>query len=99
MFNPNYLFLGGHSVGLQSELKKGMTLIEEALAVFRAQQDTIGNIQALNRLGELARLDGDYDRAGKAYEEYLILCRQSSDRLLEAYKLAIWGWQHSCWEP
>jgi non-specific serine/threonine protein kinase len=59
--------------------------------VFRAQQDIVGIIRALNRLGELARLDGDYERAGKAYEECLILCRQSSDRLLEAYQLANLG--------
>jgi non-specific serine/threonine protein kinase len=85
------IFLGVHYAGSLSEIKEGMVLIEEALALSRAQGDIPGIIRALNRLGELARLDGDYDRAGKAYEESLALCRQSGDRLLEAYQLGNLG--------
>jgi non-specific serine/threonine protein kinase len=85
------LFLGVHSAGSLSEISEGIALIEEALALFRLHEDKAGIIRALNRLGELARLDGDYDRAGEAYEECLSLCRQSGDRLLEAYQLANLG--------
>jgi non-specific serine/threonine protein kinase len=85
------LFLGVQSAGSQSEIKEGMALIEQALTLFRSHDNTPGIIRALNRLGELARLDGDYDRAGRAYEECMVLCRQSGDRLLEAYQLANLG--------
>jgi non-specific serine/threonine protein kinase len=85
------LFLGVHYAGSPGEIKEGMALIEQALALFRTQGDIPGIIRALNRLGELARLDGDYDRAGENYEECLTLCRQSGDRLLEAYQLANLG--------
>jgi predicted ATPase len=85
------LFLGVHCAGSQSEITEGMALIEQALALSRDQDDEAGIIRALNRLGELARLDGDYDRAGKLYEECLFRCRQSGDRLLEAYQLANLG--------
>ena len=92
------LFLGVQSAGSQSEIVEGMALIEQSLTLFRAHDNTPGIIRALNRLGELARLDGDYDRAGKAYEECIVLCRQSGDRLLEAYQLANLGLvdQHRC---
>jgi predicted ATPase/DNA-binding CsgD family transcriptional regulator len=85
------LFLGVHCSGSQSEIKEGMALIEEALTLSRAQDDIPGIIRALNGLGELARLDGDYDRARKAYQECLSLCRQSGDRLREAYMIGNLG--------
>lgn len=81
-------FLSGSCTGSQSDIKEGMVLCEEALDLFRAQDDKPGIIRTLNLMGELSRLDGDYDRAGKAYEECLALCRQSDDRLREAYALA-----------
>jgi non-specific serine/threonine protein kinase len=78
------LFLGGHSAGSLSEIKEGMTLTEQALALFRTQDDRAGIIQALNLRGELARLAGDYDHAGEAYEECLFHCRVTGNRLREA---------------
>jgi non-specific serine/threonine protein kinase len=85
------VFLSAHCLGSLSEIKEGITLIEGALALFRAQDDKEGIIRALNSLGELARLDGDYDRAGKAYEESLVLCRESGDTKREAYALGNLG--------
>jgi non-specific serine/threonine protein kinase len=82
------LFLGAHCAGSLSEIKEGMALTEEALALFREQDNKHGVIRALNQIGELARLDGDYDRAGKAYEECLVMCRKHGDRQREAFALA-----------
>ena len=66
-------------------------MVEEALTLFRVQDDRPGIIRALNSTGEFARLDGDYDRAGKAYKECISYCRQANDRLREAYALANYG--------
>jgi tetratricopeptide (TPR) repeat protein len=79
------VFLGSQCTDSLSEIKESFALIEEALALFRAQDDKPGIIRALNSLGETARLDGDYDRAGRAYEECLALCQESGDRLREAF--------------
>jgi predicted ATPase/class 3 adenylate cyclase len=85
------IFLGSHCTGSLSEIKEGMALTEEALALFHALGDKLGIIWALNQIGELQRLDGDYDRAGKVYEECLSYCRQLDDRLREAYALGNLG--------
>jgi non-specific serine/threonine protein kinase len=82
------LFLGAHYAGGLSEIKEGRALSEEALALFRAQDNKHGIIRALNQKAELARLDGDYDRAGKAYEECLALCREFGDKQREAFTLS-----------
>jgi predicted ATPase/DNA-binding CsgD family transcriptional regulator len=79
------IFLGSQCTGSLSEIKESFALIEEALDLFRAQDDKPGIIRALNSLGEAARLDGDYDRAWRAYEECLALCHESGDRLREAF--------------
>lgn len=85
------IFLGSHCSGSLSEIKEGFALSEEALVLFRAQDDKPGIIRALNTLGELARLDGDYERARKAYEESLSLCRQTGDRLREGFAIGNLG--------
>jgi tetratricopeptide (TPR) repeat protein len=84
-------FLGSNCLGSPSEIKEGFALIEEALALFRVQDDKPGIIRTLNILGELARLDSDYDRAEKAYEECLIHCRQSGDMQREAFAIGNLG--------
>jgi non-specific serine/threonine protein kinase len=81
------LFLGAHYAGGLSELREGRAQTEEALALFQAQNNEHGIIRALNQKAELARLDGDYDRAGKAYEECLTLCREFGDKQREAFTL------------
>jgi tetratricopeptide (TPR) repeat protein len=85
------LFLSSNYLGYPSEIQEGIALSEQSLTLFRDQGNIHGIIRALNFIGELARLDGDYDRAGKAYEECLNLCRQSGDGLREAYQLANLG--------
>jgi len=85
------MFLGAHCAGSLSELKEGMAMSEEALALFRAHDDKPGIIRVLNQIGELARLNGDYDRAGKAYEECLTNCREFGDRQREAFALCNLG--------
>jgi tetratricopeptide (TPR) repeat protein len=81
------LFLGAHCAGSLSEIKDGISLSEEALALFQEQDEKPGIIRTLNQIGELARLDGDYDHAWKAYEECLAHCRELGDRQREAYAL------------
>jgi tetratricopeptide (TPR) repeat protein len=52
-------------------------LCEESLAVFRVLGQPYGISQALNFLGDLARLQGDYVEAAAHYEESLPLVRQA----------------------
>ncbi len=85
------LFLSYHYFGSPSEIKEGLALIEDALALFRAQDDQTGITRALNSLGELARLDGDYDRAEQAYQECLSYCRRSGEKLREAFVISNLG--------
>jgi predicted ATPase/DNA-binding CsgD family transcriptional regulator len=84
------LFLGAQSAGYLSEIeiKEGMALTEQALALFRFHGLESGIIRALNQLGEFARLEDDYDRAEEAYEECIDLCREFGDLQREATALA-----------
>jgi non-specific serine/threonine protein kinase len=84
-------FLSSNYTGSQNDIKEGIALSEEAVTLFRTQNHEPGIIRTLNLIGELARLDGDYDRAGKAYEECLTLCRQSGNIVREAYALGNLG--------
>ena len=85
------LFLSSQYLGSPSEVKEGIAIVEEALTLFRALDDKAGIIRALNHLGELVRLDGDYESAKKAYEECLALCREFGDKQREAYQLGNLG--------
>jgi tetratricopeptide (TPR) repeat protein len=80
-------FLSSHSMGYPDRYKEGMTLCEEGLALFRELSDKPGMAQALTTLGELARLDGDYERARTAYEECLAVCRETGMKRREAITL------------
>jgi non-specific serine/threonine protein kinase len=53
---------------------------EEALSTFRALGQSYGLSQALNFLGDLARLQGDYATAAAHYRESLPLARQAGVR-------------------
>jgi non-specific serine/threonine protein kinase len=81
------LFLGASYAGSLSEVSEGMSLTEEALALFQSHRIKSGIIRALNQMGEFARLDDDFDRAGKAYEECLFHCREFGDKQREAFAL------------
>ncbi|HSH77819.1 MAG TPA: tetratricopeptide repeat protein, partial [Herpetosiphonaceae bacterium] len=55
-------------------------LLEESVALYRGLNDKWGMSYALQALGGVARLDGDYERATTYYEESLVLSREIGDR-------------------
>jgi predicted ATPase/DNA-binding SARP family transcriptional activator len=85
-------FLSVHALASPGECEKGIALCEEALALFRGLDDTPGITQTLIALGELSRLDGDYERAGRAYEECLAIARRVGDKMSEAKALGNLGY-------
>ena len=68
------LLLAGLDVK-QGDLSTARVRTDEALAVFQATGRKNGLQWALNSLGDLARLEGDYGRAGTLYEEALSQAR------------------------
>jgi non-specific serine/threonine protein kinase len=64
---------------------ESIALCEEGLALFRELDHRPGIARALNILGDLARLVGDYERAQELYEECLAIAREIGDRQREAY--------------
>lgn len=62
------------------EVKEGIGLCQEGLTLFRTLENIPGITRALNVMGELARMDGDYGRAQEVYEECIALCRQTGDK-------------------
>jgi predicted ATPase/class 3 adenylate cyclase len=90
-------FLSSQFQALPGGLKEATTLCEEGLALFRRLDDRPGIIFAANVLGELARLDGDYERAGRAHEESLAIAREEGDKLRQALPLHNLGYvaQHA----
>ncbi len=81
------VFLCAHSLSAPDEYKNGIALGTEGLALFRELGHRPGMAQALNNLGELARLDGDYQCAAEAYEECLAISRAIGDKQREAIML------------
>jgi predicted ATPase/DNA-binding CsgD family transcriptional regulator len=73
-------WLGTHSTGHSNRINQGIELCEAGLALFKQLGDKHGIAWALNVLGELARLNGDYERAEAAYEESLAVCKGVDDR-------------------
>ena len=61
------------------ELDAGMAMAETSLSIFRELDHPPGIAQALNIIGELARMGGDYERAKRAYEECLAVCQQTGE--------------------
>jgi tetratricopeptide (TPR) repeat protein len=56
-----------------------MAMAETGLSIFREVDHQPGIAQALNIIGELARVGGDYERAKRAYEECLSVCQQTGE--------------------
>jgi tetratricopeptide (TPR) repeat protein len=81
-------FLGAHALPFSNECKDGIILCQEGLALFREAGHNPGIMQALTGLGELGRLDGDYDLAQDAYQECLDLSRETGYKLREAITLS-----------
>ncbi len=82
------IWLSSHALASPGECRAGIKMCEEGLELFRKLNDKVGIEYALNNLGELARLDGDYERAKRAYEEGLTTAREEGARLSEAISLA-----------
>jgi predicted ATPase len=76
--------LSSHLSASYDKIKEAITHAEEGLRLFRKQNHKLGISNGLNMLGELARLDGDYARAGRLYDECLALSREMGDRQREA---------------
>lgn len=64
----------------QGDYDKAVRCYEEALAMFRALDDTSGIASALNNLGVVAQDRGDYAKAGALLEEALANFRALGDR-------------------
>ena len=82
-----YIFLGAHQMGFPERIKEGTVQCEQGLDLFRKYNDRPGIDQALSVIGELARMEGDYERAGAAYEESLSINRELGDKHREALTL------------
>jgi predicted ATPase/DNA-binding CsgD family transcriptional regulator len=77
-------FQGG---AMHQEPEAAMPIAEESLALFREINHLPGIAQALNVIGELARISGDDARAKRAYEECLAVCQQTGETLRTCYNL------------
>jgi non-specific serine/threonine protein kinase len=73
---------------MQREPEAAMPLAEEGLALFREFNHQPGMAQALNIIGEVARVNGDDHRARQAYEECLAICEQTGEARRICYNLA-----------
>ncbi len=62
------------------EPQAAIPIVEESLALFRELKHLPGMAQALNIMGEIARFNGEDDRARRAYEECLAVSRQTGER-------------------
>jgi predicted ATPase len=77
--------LAFHSYAMHREPAAVMPVAEASLALFREMDHQPGVAQALNIIGELARISGDDERAKRAYEECLAVCQQTGEALRTCY--------------
>jgi non-specific serine/threonine protein kinase len=70
------------------EPEAGMEMAETSLAIFREMDHQPGIAQALNIIGELARVRGDDEHAKRAYEECLAVCQQTGEVNRTCYNYA-----------
>ena len=82
-----YLFISTSLMESDGQMKEILAHAEEGLRLFRELDHNGGVVLGLNTLGELARLDGDYARAGQLYEECLALSKEMGNRQREAISL------------
>ena len=78
------IFMGIASVGQAPEYEEALATAEKGLALFRALDDKPSIAQALNTIGELARIHGDDERAQAVYEECLLVVRETGEVRREA---------------
>ena len=74
------IFLASNMGAFPDEVEAGIGLCQDGLSLFRELGDIPGITRALNVLGELFRMVGDYDRAQDVYQECLILSGQIGDK-------------------
>jgi len=74
------IFLASNMGAFPDEVEAGIRLCQDGLSLFRELGDIPGITRALNVLGELFRMVGDYDRAQDVYQECLILSGQIGDK-------------------
>jgi len=74
------IFLASNMGAFPDEVEAGIRLCQDGLVLFRDLDDIPGITRALNVLGELSRMVGDYNRAQDVYEECLALSRQVGDK-------------------
>jgi predicted ATPase/DNA-binding CsgD family transcriptional regulator len=82
------LAISRHLAAFPDHVAQGITLSDESLILFRDLDHIPGITRALNVLGELSRIFGDYQRAEIAYQECLELSRQTGDKGRVAISLA-----------
>lgn len=64
---------------MQQEPELALPVAEEGLTLFRELDHLPGIAQALNIIGEIARISGDHDKAKRAYEQCLAVCRETGE--------------------
>jgi tetratricopeptide (TPR) repeat protein len=81
------LNLSSNLSAFYEKIEEAIASAEEGLCLFRQLNHKFGMTYGINMLGELARLDGDYLRAGQLYEECLILSKDMGNRRNKAMSL------------
>lgn len=84
-------YYAGRFAYLQGDYASAGQLLEESLALSRAQEDISTEIQALNSLGWIAYSQCDYPRARHFYAQSLTLCRAMGEPLATATVLNVLG--------
>ena len=85
------LWMAAHCMAYPGEVERGLAFCEDAVAIFQDLDDKSGTAWSLNVIGEMTRMEGDYDRASRAYEESAAVCRAMGDRRREAIALVNLG--------
>ena len=71
--------LAFYSYTLVNDIKTATSVAEQSLALFRELDHKPGIAQALNIIGEIARIGGDVDRAKRTYKECLAISQQTGE--------------------
>src|SRR5262249_31316771 len=74
------------------ETGQAKRLVEQSLALYQKVEDMVGCASALYRLGKLARVQGDHERAIRHSTESLALARGLGDR--DCYAAALYTMGH-----
>jgi predicted ATPase/DNA-binding CsgD family transcriptional regulator len=78
------ILLSVMGVDMPQEIQQSIELAQESLVMFRELEDKPGIALALNILGELRRVEGDYESARQYYEACLEIVKETGERIREA---------------